>query len=74
MARNHLLTFTGECMPCLEVFGYRLVEKRALGVARVVEPTRVRMRVRLRKTGGDGHGAAPERTCWLGLAVLYGLK
>ena len=48
------LAGTGQLMPSLEVFGYGLVQQRALGVARVVElglctrcgPARMRMRLR----------------------------
>jgi hypothetical protein len=55
-------------MPDLKILGYGLVQQGAFGV---VWPSRVRMRVRLRGTGGDGQGAVPERACWLGLAAAY---
>ena len=58
------LTGTGQLNPGLEGLGYRLVEQRTRGVARVVElglctrlPANVRMRVRWACSGG--HGAVP---------------
>ena len=70
------LACTGEFMPGLEVFGNRLVEKGALGVARVVELglcTRwsARMGMCLRWACGGGHGAVPARAGCLMLLGLY---
>ena len=64
----------GEIKPGLGMLGYRLVQQRALGVARVVElglearrPTRMRMR--LRWAGDGGHGAV---SAWAGCLMVLG--
>jgi len=69
------LAGTCQLTPGLEVFGNRLVEQRALGVARVVElgfalrwPARVRMRVYW--AGDGGHWAVPA---WAGCLMVLGL-
>jgi hypothetical protein len=58
------------------VLGYRLVQQRAFGVARVVELGLCKrwpasMRMRLRWAGGGGHGAVPARARCLMILGLY---
>ena len=70
------LTGTGQLKPGLEVFGYGLVEQRALWVAWVVEfgfgaRWPARMRMRLRWACGSGHGAVPAGAGCLIILCLY---
>jgi hypothetical protein len=70
------LAGTGQIKPGLKMLGYRLVQQRAFGVARIVEfvlGTRwpVRMRMRLRWVCGGGHGAVPAWTRCLMTLGLY---
>ena len=71
------LTSTCQRVPGLEVFGNRLVEQRALGMARVVELgfgsrlTTASGCASLRRRCGDGgHGAVPA---WAGCQMIPGL-